>query len=156
MNSEKKQKFKIIFKIIISFLVAAALPAVIGVGYIAGVWLSFPIINPVESLANQILAFGTLLPFSFSIALIHVLIFGVSAFLLGLRFRAIYWWSCIIVAFVIGITPLAVLFMSSLNFDFVTFLPFGLLGAIGGITFWVLWRFWVYYERDTISLQNNY
>ncbi len=152
MNSEKNEKLKIIFKTMISFLVAAALPAVVGVSYIAGAWLSFPVTNPVGSPADQLLAFGSLLPFSFIVALMHVLIFGVPAFLLGLRFRAINWWTSVIVASAIGIMPLAILFSSSSNFKFFNLLPLGLFGAIGGLTFWVLWRFWVHYQRDIVSL----
>jgi hypothetical protein len=78
---------------------------------------------------------------AYLIAGAHVLILGVPAFLLGKRLNAIHWWTCILVAFLIGGLPIGI-------WDgWRNFLPFGLFGASAGFAFWLLWEFWVYPNR---------
>src|SRR5689334_3831648 len=142
MKPEINQKFKIIGRVIISLVAAAALPAVIVVSYVAGAWLNTPPVNPAESSMHRVLTYSSLFPFAFVVALIHSFLFGLPAFLLGFRLRAIYWWSCLIVAFLIGFAPSAMVALSS-NRGLLSLSGFGVPGAIGGLTFWLLWYFWI-------------
>ncbi len=80
----------------------------------------------------------------------HVLFLGLPLFFLGLRYHAIHWWTVLPASFLVGYSPCtAYLWLES--FDATTYIPFGLLGrclvgvlgAIGGLTFWLLWHFWV-------------
>jgi hypothetical protein len=80
----------------------------------------------------------------FLIALMHSLLLGVPAFIILLQLELIHLPSTLISAFIIGALPLTllgVIFFGQLHPEAALFL--GLLGASGGIVFWLLWRYWI-------------
>ncbi len=110
--------------------------------------------------------------FGIPIVLAHIILFGLPAFLLGWYFRAIRWWTSLITAFIIGVTPTAayvfiwglerpfegplglylglyslclVTIQAILDFESMTsvVLIMGLLGVSAGLVYWILWRYWV-------------
>ena len=109
-------------KLLISFFLTPTVPAVIFSAF---------------SLENIIIA-GFIFVAAYVVAGAHLLVLGVPAFLLGKRFNAIQWWTCIIVAIIIGGVPIAILY------GWGNFISFGLFGASGGLTFWLLWQFWIH------------
>jgi hypothetical protein len=72
----------------------------------------------------------------------HMFILGGPAFWLGQRFDAIRWWTCIIAGFVIGGLPLAIFLQGAWEV-----FSWGVFGAIGGLAFWFLWRFWIRFDQ---------
>ena len=87
---------------------------------------------------GSIIVIGVSFVGAYLVAGAHVLVLGVPAFLLGKRLNAIHWWTCIIVAFIIGGSPIAIWDGWS------NFIHFGLFGASGGLAFWLLWEFWIH------------
>jgi hypothetical protein len=117
-------------RIAASFLVAPSIPALVGaisvgVSLWPGTWAGFIALVMVFFIA-------------YAIAFAHTFILGIPAFLLGIKFHAIYWWSCILVGFVIGSLPLSLWMQGTWQ----VFLAWGFFGAMGGFAFWLLWRFW--------------
>jgi hypothetical protein len=128
---KQEQRFS---NLIVSFLIAPAIPAVVGAVSVAvdiwpGTWAGFVALVMVFFVA-------------YLIGIVHTLFLGVPAFLLGLRLHAIYWWSCILVGFVIGSLPLSIWMQGT----WLVFLAWGFFGASGGFAFWLLWRFWVRWD----------
>lgn len=94
----------------------------------------------------------------------HVFFLGLPVFLVGWQFRAIRWWSTLLLAFIIGAVP-SVLFwffyltlrwkegffflqmenMDPSNVAITVGLAIimGGFGLCAGLAFWFLWRFWV-------------
>ena len=94
-------------------------------------------------LRSQVSSASIVFLFALAFTASHAFIFGIPLVLLGIRLRAIHWWSCIPVAPLIGIIPSTVL----AGWDFISSQPIGAvlfagLGAIGGLTFWLVWHFW--------------
>ena len=126
MNKQKSD-LSIDDKVFFSFLITPAVPATI---------LSFFSLSSGSIIASGIIFLGVYL-----VAGAHVLVLGVPAFLLGKRFNAIHWWTCILVAFLIGGLPIAI-------WDgWHSFIPFALFGASGGLVFWLLWEFWIHSDQ---------
>ena len=128
-------------KTIVSFLVVPVLPAIIVARYLVLAYGS-------RTISGSLPAFGLIFILAYAIAGIHVLVLGVPAFLLGKRFRAIRWWTCIITAFLIGSLPVPVtLWALDANPPMggwqSVFLGWGLFGVSGGFVFWLLWRYWI-------------
>jgi hypothetical protein len=117
------------------FIVTPAAPAV------AFCWLFALGIGPSLSnpLQDVISAYGILFVYAYLVAAIHVVLLGLPAFLLGNRLRAIRWWTCMIVSFVIGGLPLATVTQTGL----LGLIQWGIFGMIGGFVFWLLWELWV-------------
>jgi hypothetical protein len=132
-----------------SLLAAAAAPAAVVAGFftILTPGLDYAFISPIESIVISVLGFFVLFAIAFIVAGVHVVALGLPAFFLGLRLRAIHWWSCVIVAFTIGGLP-SEMWRTRGDYEFAwnNFVVLGMLGAIGGLAFWFLWRFWVNYE----------
>lgn len=88
------------------------------------------------------------------VMLIHALLFGLPLLFLGLYFNIIRWWSILIGAFIIGFMPCTVFLhlesqknvLVDHGLSVVNSIA-GLFGCIGGITFWLLWRYWVLQEN---------
>jgi len=99
---------------------------------------------PPRTISDGVAPFGMLFFFAYLAASAHMLVLGIPAFLLGKRLDAIRWWSCIIVGFVIGSLPMAIWMQG----EWVVFVPWGLFGAIGGLAFWLLWRFWIRFDQQ--------
>lgn len=112
-------------KLLISFFITPAVPAVIFSAF---------------ALENIVIA-GFIFVAAYIVAGAHLLVLGVPAFLLGKRLNIIQWWTCIIVAVIIGGLPVAILY------GWANFIPFGLFGASGGIAFWLLWQFWIHTDE---------
>jgi hypothetical protein len=117
-----------------SFLIVPAIPAAlgavsVGVDIWPGTWDGFVALLMVFVVA-------------YLIGIVHTLFLGVPAFLLGLRLHAIYWWSCLLVGFLIGGLPMTIWMKGT----WLVFLAWGFLGAMGGFGFWLLWRFWVRWD----------
>jgi hypothetical protein len=77
------------------------------------------------------------------IGLAYVFLLGAPLLLVGIILRTVRWWSCLLASFLIGFLPTAlsdIPHWSALREDFVIG---GGLGIIGGLTFWLLWQFWV-------------
>src|SRR5688572_25130918 len=106
-------------RIIASFLVAPSIPAVVaavtvGVNIWPGTWAEFVALVMVFFVA-------------YAVAFAHTFFLGIPAFLLGVRFHTISWWSCILVGFVIGSLPLSLWMQGTWR----VFLSWGFFGAIG-------------------------
>ena len=102
------------------------------------------------------------------IAMFHTLLLGLPAAIIGARVERIRWWSSIIVGFIIGCIPTSIYILSDiplngvqtvidkndlsftsaylmmLLFGFgirlVIILFMGFFGAVGGLSFWAVWR----------------
>ena len=120
--NKQKSDLSIDGKVLISFFITPAVPALIFSVFA----LEYMIIAAVVFVATYL------------VAGVHLFVLGVPAFLLGKRLNTIKWWTCIIVAFMIGGLPIAI-------WDgWTNFIPFGLFGASGGFAFWLLWQFWIH------------
>ena len=120
-----------------SFLIVPAIPAVLFAGFLGAEY------GPGTG-SDGFIAVMMVFFIAYLIAIGHILILGIPAFLLGLRLHAIYWWSCILVGFVIGGLPVTLLTRAPQ----VVFIPYGLCGAIAGLGFWFLWRFWIRFDQQ--------
>lgn len=116
----------------VTFLIVPVIPAVLSAVFVA---VNIGLETDAAFVALMMVFFGAYL-----VGIVHTLFLGVPAFLLGLRFHAIYWWSCILVGFIIGSLPISIWMQG----PWLVFLAWGLFGASGGFTFWLLWRFWVH------------
>jgi len=112
-------------KIFISFFITPAVPAAI--------FSAFALSNLIVIVISFVV--------TYLIAGAHVLVLGLPAFLLGKRLNAIHWWTCIVVAFLIGGLPIAIWHGWS------EFGWWGLFGASGGFGFWLLWQFWIHPDQ---------
>ncbi len=129
--NKQKSDLSIDEKVFISFFITPAVPAAI---------LSFFSLSSGSIIVGGIIFLGAYL-----VAGVHVLVLGVPAFLLGQRLNAINWWVCVIVAFLIGGSPIGI-------WDgWRSFIPFALFGASGGLAFWLLWEFWVHADQPIKS-----
>jgi hypothetical protein len=117
-------------KTVILFLIAPAIPALITSADFL-----------IEYHPRSMLAIGVVFVFAYLIASAHGFVLGIPAFLLFKRLNTIYWWTCILVAFLIGGLPIALWRGWSES------VRWGLLGASGGFGFWLLWQFWIYSDQ---------
>jgi hypothetical protein len=120
-----------------------ALPAAIFAGVFAIGWY-------IETVSDRISLFGWFFLLAYLVAGAHTLILGVPAFLLGKWLNAIHWWTCVPIAFLIGSVPMAILGQAGWS----AFTSWGLFGAIGGLGFWLLWRFYVRSEKPVETSDN--
>lgn len=103
------------------------------------------------------------------IAMLHALLLGLPAAIIGARLERIRWWSSTLVGFMIGCVPTGIYVISdlpilgdvqtvidknSLSFTssylmmllfglgirLIIILPMGFFGAVGGISFWAVWQ----------------
>ena len=125
-------------KTIVSFVVAPAVPAIIVASYLVLAYAS-------RLNSDSLSAFALIFSLAYLIAAAHVLLLGVPAFLLGKRLHAIRWWTCLIIAFIIGGLPITLWTWhnSPPTGWWSVSLAWGLFGASGGLTFWLLWQYWV-------------
>ena len=130
-------------KVALSFLVTPAVPAAIFASVFTIGW------SP-KTVSDGATLFGGLFLFAYLVAGAHFLILGVPAFLLGKWLNAIRWWTCVPVAFLIGSLPMAILGQAGWS----AFTSWGLFGAIGGLGFWLLWRFYVRSEKPLEASDN--
>src|SRR6266498_2199015 len=92
----------------------------------------------------------------------HVFFIGLPTLLVSWHFRAIRWWSTLIISIMIGAIPstIFVFFFLDVGWDERTYfyqninvisvgitaltaITMGFFGLTGGIVFWLLWRYWV-------------
>ena len=93
------------------------------------------------------------------ISLVHVFVLGLPILLVSWHFRAIRWWSTLLLSFLLGAIPTTILWILFLTFGMevgaienIDFLSVGLtvysavimggFGLCAGIVFWFLWRYW--------------
>ena len=119
----------------ILFFVVPAVPAII---FSCLTVLKFP----PKTVSEGIVILTLVFIHAYLAAFTHMFILGGPAFCLGQRFDAIRWWTCIIAGFVIGGLPLAIFSQGA----WVVF-SWGVFGAIGGLAFWLLWRFWIHFDQ---------
>ena len=159
-----------ISKAIVSLMVTAFVPVIEGgllfVLFLALVML-FPISDPgfdlgyLGALALLVAAASVMLFLGYLVALFYTFLLGLPALLIGWYFRAIRWWTTLIVAFLIGAIPATLSVLASpigqpegtplwrstdpadLIFAGSSALMFGLIGLSSGFVFWLLWRYWV-------------
>jgi hypothetical protein len=120
-----------------SFVIVPAIPAILFAGFVGVEYGS-------GTGSDGFIAVVIVFFVAYLIAIAHTLILGLPAFLLGLRLHAIAWWSCILVGFVIGGLPIAIWMRGG----WLVFIPYGLCGAISGLGFWLLWRFWIRFDQQ--------
>lgn len=130
-------------KVAFSFLVTPAVPAAIVACVFTLGW------SP-KTVSDGASLFGALFLFAYLVAGAHTLILGIPAFLLGKWLNAIRWWTCVPVAFMIGGSPMAIWGQAG----WAAFNSWGLFGAIGGLAFWLLWRFYVRSDEPVETLDN--
>lgn len=165
-----------ILKAIISLLVTAFVPilesALLFVLFLA-VILLFP--NPGArydlGLLGAILALVAItlvmLVGGYFVSLFYTFVFGLPALLVGWYFRAIRWWTTLVMAFLIGAIPAALSLLPSpigqpegtplwrstdpadLVFAGSSILLLGVVGLSSGLVFWLLWRYWVQPDSPT-------
>lgn len=147
-------------KIVIALIAAATTPVILCFLIIS----SMLIVNRPESwlkAAGAIIDVGAIV---FVIAHIHTFIFGAPLLILGLFFKTIRWWTTLIGGFTVGFIPYTILMLTiSISLDttkemlpyvLATSLILGLFGVSGGISFWLLWKYWVTKETG-ISNANS-
>jgi hypothetical protein len=141
--SKQNRNPEFVNKVMFTFLVTPAVPAVIFASVFSIGWYT-------KTASDRVPLFGGLFLFAYLVAGAHTLILGVPAFLLGKWFNAIRWWTCVPVAFLIGSLPMAILGQAGWS----AFTSWGLFGAIGGLAFWLLWRFYIRSEKTVETLDN--
>ena len=161
---------KIVSKTIVALLISAITPVV--VFFLLGYFIAFIVgignLNlgalfgkPTDLITSfllwTVISVSLVAPFSFG----HVFFLGLPVLLVSWHFRAIRWWSTLVIAFMIGALPstIFVFFFQdigwsersyfyqninvlSLGFTAVAAITMGLFGLAGGIVFWLLWRYW--------------
>jgi len=169
--AKEKQPMKIVSKTIVALLISAIVPVV--VFFLLGYFIAFIVgignLNlgelfgkPTDLITSfllwAVISVSLVAPFSFG----HVFFLGLPIFLVSWHFRAIRWWSTLVIAFMIGALPstIFVFFFQdigwsersyfyqkinvlSLGFTAVAAITMGFFGLAGGIVFWLLWRYWV-------------
>ncbi len=116
-------------------LVIKSLIALLGTAVVTAILVAILFAVSAQQLENIHIAF--LFAFAFTAA--YTFILGGPLLLLGAWRHAIHWWSCLLIGFLVGLVPSALIAGMPL-FDA---WPLALFGAIGGLVFWLLWHFWV-------------
>ncbi len=115
--------------------VIKSLIALLGTAVVTAILVAILFAVSAQQLENIHIAF--LFAFAFTAA--YTFILGGPLLLLGAWRHAIHWWSCLLIGFLVGLVPSALIAGMPL-FDA---WPLALFGAIGGLVFWLLWHFWV-------------
>lgn len=163
-------KVNTVYKAFVSLLVTAFVPVIEGgllfVLFLALVTLSPTVVPGLDlaylgALALLVMAASVILLLSYLVALMYTFLLGLPALLIGWYFRAIRWWTTLIMAFLIGAIPATLSLLTSpigqpegtplwqstdpsdLIFAGSSGLMFGLMGLTSGLVFWLLWRYWV-------------
>jgi hypothetical protein len=169
---ESKMEKKTILKTLVSLIVTAFVPIVqsglLFVFFLALV-MFFPISGPgfgfdlgyLGALLLLVMAASVMLLLGFLVSLTYTFLLGLPALLIGWYFRAIRWWTTLIIAFLIGAIPATLsmltapigqpagitIWQSTDLADLIwagsSGLIFGLMGLTSGLVFWLLWRYWV-------------
>jgi hypothetical protein len=131
--------WKKIFKTIVAFLVTAAAPSI--VFFAICLWQ----IISIGEFIYQIFWVFFFTAFAFLVAVIYIVLLGLPIFLLGWYLGLIRWWTTLPASFIIGALITAFAFLGGRPFDYIFPLAtiMGVFGFCGGVTFWILWRYWV-------------
>jgi hypothetical protein len=101
-------------------------------------------------------------------------VFGIPAILIGWRLRLIRWWTCVIVGFFLSSVPGGLFLFSAKSNStssangiqfwihgvptiagmieyLISVMIMGLMGALGGFSFWLVWRFFSRYGASELS-----
>ncbi len=124
-------------KLVLTFLAIPVAPALAFWGFFTIAYPPHP--TRLHPLQENIAASFFLFVIAYTFAGAHVLILGIPAFLIGNRLKAIHWWTCLLASFAIGGLPMSI----SGGWDWSGLLLYGALGMMGGLVFWLLWRFWI-------------
>ena len=130
------EKMKTVRKTIIALLAATVMPAIA----FFGISLLLSIFNNVYFDIGLEFLFTK---FALVIASVHIFILGIPALLLGQRLGIIRWWSTLSVAFIIGALPTTILFWHDRSAVYAFAPIMGFFGVVGGLAFWIVWRYWV-------------
>jgi hypothetical protein len=125
-QTSSNSRFRQVIKAFVALLVTAVVTAL-------AVAILFAV--SAQQLENIHIAF--LFAFAFTAA--YTFILGGPLLLLGAWRHAVRWWSCVLIGFLVGLVPSALVAGTPL-FDA---WPLAVFGAIGGLVFWLLWHFWV-------------
>ncbi len=159
-----------IYKAIVSLIVTAFVP-IVEFGLLFVLFLALVTFFPISGsgfdlgyLGALLLLFvgaSVMLTLGFLLSLMYTFLLGLPALLIGWYFRAIRWWTTMIIAFLIGAIPATLsmltapigqpegtpLWLSTDPADLMwagsSALLFGLIGMSSGLIFWLLWRYWV-------------
>jgi hypothetical protein len=159
-----------IFKSIVSLIMAASVP-IIESGLLVVLFLALILFFPNPGARFDLGTLGAILAAvaitfvmllgGYIISLFHTFLLGLPALLVGWYFRAIRWWTTLVIAFLIGAIPAALSVLKSsigkpegtplwqstdpsdLIFGGSSVVLFGLIGLSSGLVFWLLWRYWV-------------
>lgn len=152
MENKATSKLAFALKVFVALLAHAAVPAIV-VSVVFTAWLGLTQnVDPNSKLdTSTVVLFGALsASVSFLIALAltaaDVFILGLPLLLLGIRFHAVRWWAVLLAAFELGLAPVA---WAAHFKDLPRLLLGGVVGMVGGLTFWLLWRFWVHRSAAT-------
>ena len=88
-------------------------------------------------------------PFVLLVTFSHSIFLGLPSILLLLRLKLVRWWSLSIVGFFVGILPSSVILFfrgaSVLKDGIVPIIEgivgVGVVGALGGVSFWIVWKY---------------
>jgi hypothetical protein len=141
MEANRSSKLQLALKTLLALLAGAVVPALI-VAVVATVSITKADApsGPGSVLLMVLSTAGITFLVALAFTAAHTFVLGLPMVLLGVKLRAIRWWSCILVSFVIGFVPSA--WASGSNF--LSGAPIGgALGVIGGLTFWLVWHFGV-------------
>lgn len=116
-------------------LVLKSLIALLGTAVITAMVVA--ILMTVEAGQPENFAIAFIFAFAFTAA--YTFIVGGPLLLLGAWRHAIRWWSCLLIGFLVGLVPTALVAGTPLWDAW----PMGVFGLLGGLVFWLLWHFWV-------------
>ncbi len=122
----RSSKLPHVFKGIVALLITAVATAIL-----------VAVLITVEAGQPQNFAIAFLFAFAFTAA--YTFLVGGPLLLLGAWRNAIRWWSCLLIGFLVGLVPTALVAGTSLPDAW----PMGLFGLIGGLVFWLVWHYWV-------------
>ncbi len=140
------------WKVAYALVGAAVVPAVLG-ALVVELWFASMAGNSemfsLSGVPGDLFLFALSCMVAMVITSAHVLVLAFPLFLLGAHFRMIRWWSCLIISFVVGILPSLLLGASGSSNQLQIYGLLGVLGLLGmlgmsgGLTFWLLWHFWI-------------
>lgn len=143
MDTHRSSRLQLAWKIFVALLAGAVVPAMV-VGMLF--WRGYAVtqVAGASSLISAmfqvpLLAVATAMLIALAFTAAHAFILGLPLLLLGMRLHAVRWWSILPLSFLIGLIPAALAGSPSL----VEVLPMGGFGLIGGLTFWLVWHFWI-------------
>lgn len=144
-KTENNQELKVIIALIAASITPAIILSII-------VYFVIVLIDYREAGLELIVNTAGLGLIVFIVAFMHTFLLGMPLFFLGSRLNLIRWWTILLGSSIVGSMPCGFLIFlynstsESLSgfsglIEMAGFM--GLCGLSGGITFWLLWRYWI-------------